>query len=206
VTRATWVLASHNEGKRRELEELLGGEVRLLGLRDVGAQEEALGRAEVHQTYLENARAKAAAVAVSDLPVLADDSGIEVAGLGWGPGVHSAHFAGEGASDGENRTRLLEALSGKDGRARQARFVAYLVLRLPGGGELAAFGSVYGWIAEEPKGSQGFGYDPVFVPWGERRTVAELGWEWKHRHSHRAWAAFALLRAARAAGILPGER
>jgi XTP/dITP diphosphohydrolase len=116
--------------------------------------------------------------------MLGEDSGLEVAALGGGPGIRSARFGAEG---GEAIERLLEALQGVEDR--RARYVCELVLLGPDGQELRGSGVLDGRISEGPRGSEGFGYDPVFVPEGEQRTVAELGNDWKSRNSHRARAA-----------------
>ena len=144
-------------------------------------------------TYYENARAKAAygrSVGPADAWMLGEDSGLEVAGLGGAPGIRSARYGAEG---GEAIERLLRELGGVEDR--RARYVCELVLLGPGG-ELRGTGELRGSIAEEPRGSEGFGYDPVFVPEGEQRTVAELGNAWKSRNSHRARAATSLRAAA----------
>src|SRR5262249_9525900 len=106
---------------------------------------------------------------------------------GGGPGVHSARFA-----TGHPVERLLEALAGMEGDARRARYVCELVALDADGRELRGTGTLEGRIVTEPRGTEGFGYDPVFVPDGEERTVAELGDGWKTRNSHRARAAAAL--------------
>jgi XTP/dITP diphosphohydrolase len=116
--------------------------------------------------------------------VIGEDSGIEVAALGDGPGVESARWAGDPVE------RLLAELEGK--ADRRARYVCELVALAPDGEEISASGTLEGGVATEPRGSEGFGYDPIFVPLGEIRTVAELGDEWKSEHSHRAQAARAL--------------
>jgi len=122
--------------------------------------------------------------------VLAEDSGLEVDALGGRPGVHSARYAPEGPPAIARLLAELEAASG-----RTARYVSELVAVAPRGGELRGSGILCGRIAREARGSEGFGYDPVFVPDGEERTVAELGNEWKAQNSHRARAAGALLEA-----------
>ena len=121
--------------------------------------------------------------------MLGEDSGIEVDGLDGGPGVTSARSAA-----GDEVGWMLRALAGAEGDARRARYVSELVAIGPDGEELRGTGTLSGRIADEAVGSQGFGFDPVFVPHGEEHTVAELGDEWKARHSHRANAARALLR------------
>lgn len=120
-------------------------------------------------------------------------------GLGGRPGIFSARYAGEHATDDANTAKLLEELDGLEPWSREARYVCALVAFSPRGEELAVEGTLEGTITEERRGSAGFGYDPVFVPEGETRTVAELGDAWKAAWSHRARAARAL------AGAL-GER
>jgi XTP/dITP diphosphohydrolase len=177
-------LASRNENKARELERLLPGwEIGLLGV-DTFPPEEG-------KTYYDNARAKALfgrAVAEPEAWVLGEDSGIEVDGLGGGPGVESARSGGE-----DPVGWLLERLSGVEGEGRRARYVCELVGVSPEREELRGTGTLEGRIAAEPHGSEGFGFDPIFIPHGLQQTVAELGNEWKAEHSHRAKAAKALL-------------
>ena len=175
--------ASRNEGKLRELRALLPEwDIELLG--DVEMPE------ETGVTFYENAAAKAR-FAQSVEPgrwTIGEDSGLEVDHLGGAPGIRSARYAGEDASDEENVVKLLEALAGTEPEDRAARYVSELVVLTPEGQELRGTGTLEGAIATEPKGSEGFGYDPVFLPAGEGRTVAELGNEWKREHSHRAAA------------------
>jgi len=118
--------------------------------------------------------------------VLGEDSGIEVQALGGRPGVHSARWAENGVA------RLLAELAGVTDRT--ARYVCELVALGPGGEEVRGRGTLEGAIALEPRGTEGFGYDPIFVPEGETRTVAELGDAWKAQNSHRSRAAFTLSR------------
>jgi XTP/dITP diphosphohydrolase len=153
---------------------------------------------ETGSTFYENARAKAAFgrdVEGGETWTIGEDSGLEVEGLGGRPGIRSARFAGPGATDEENVTKLLAALDGLTGSGRGARYVSELVCLAPTGEEYRGRATLEGRIAEERRGSEGFGYDPVFVPDGEERTVAELGDAWKARHSHRAGAAAALRQA-----------
>ena len=159
---------------------------------------------ETGATFYENAAAKAR-FAQSVEPgrwTIGEDSGLEVDWLGGVPGIRSARYAGEAASDEENVAKLLEALGGTEREDRSARYVSELVVLAPDGQELRGTGTLEGEIATEQKGSEGFGYDPVFVPTGESRTVAELGNEWKRAHSHRAAATRAL---AAGVGEAPGE-
>ena len=140
-------------------------------------------------TYADNARIKARfgrEVGPVDRWMLADDSGIEVAALGGGPGVQTARWAGD-----RHVEKMLAALGGRDDRA--ARYVCELVAIGPDGEELRGTGVLEGTIAHAPAGDEGFGFDPIFVPRGETSTVAELGDAWKAEHSHRALAARALI-------------
>jgi len=181
------VLASRNAHKAQELERVLPGW-------QIGVLEADDYPPETGQTYYDNARGKALfgrARAPGDSWVLGEDSGIEVEGLGGGPGVTSSRSAA-----GDEVGWMLRALEGIDGDGRRARYVCELVAITPEGREHRGTGTLGGRIADEPSGAQGFGFDPVFIPDGEQRTVAELGDEWKSHHSHRANAARALLREA----------
>jgi XTP/dITP diphosphohydrolase len=186
---------SGNPGKLRELRALLP-EWQISPLDLAGIGEEQGG------TFYENALGKALfgrRTAPSDAWVLGEDSGLEVDGLGGAPGIRSARYAGPGATDEDNLGKLLGELAEVSGEARRARYVCELVLLAPGGAEYRGRGTLEGRIAEEARGTGGFGYDPTFVPLGETRTVAELGDEWKRAHSHRRAAAEAL-RSALARG------
>ena len=182
------VLCSRNAHKARELEALLPGwTIEVLDRDDYPE--------EVGETYYDNARLKAEFGRAHSLGwVLAEDSGLEVDALDGRPGVQSARYAPEGAPA---IAKLLEEMEGA--AERQARYVSELVLLAADGAEFRGTGTLEGTIAAEPRGSEGFGYDPVFVPAGEERTVAELGDDWKALNSHRARAAQALLRAVSAA-------
>jgi XTP/dITP diphosphohydrolase len=178
-------LASRNENKLRELARVL--ESWDLGL--VGADRYP---PEEGSSYYENALAKAryGLRFVDNGWVLGEDSGIEVDGLGGAPGIRSARLGGD-----DPVGRLLAELRAVEGDGRRGRYVCELVALAPSGEEARGTGVLEGRIAEEPAGSEGFGYDPIFVPAGEERTVAELGNEWKAENSHRARAARDLLRA-----------
>jgi XTP/dITP diphosphohydrolase len=193
------VLASQNAHKARELGEIL------TGWRVEPLTSDAEPPEETGATFEANARLKAAfgrAQADPDSWVVGEDSGLEVVGLGGAPGVRSARFAGEHGDDAANLERLLVELDGVEGDGRKGRYVCELVALAPDGREVRARGELAGRIAAERRGSEGFGYDPVFVPEGEARTVAELGNAWKAQHSHRARAARALARAlSGAAGV-----
>jgi XTP/dITP diphosphohydrolase len=178
------VLCSGNRHKARELEQLLPGwTIEPLDRDDYPP--------ETGATYYENAAIKAAFGREHESGwVLAEDSGLEVDALGGRPGVLSARYAPEGAPA---VAKLLAELAGVD--ERRARYTSELVLLAPDGRELRGTGTLEGRIAHEPAGTGGFGYDPIFIPEGEDRTVAELGDRWKAEHSHRARAARSLLRA-----------
>jgi XTP/dITP diphosphohydrolase len=142
---------------------------------------------ETGATYEENARIKARfarGLAGADEWAIADDSGVEASALGGRPGIHSARWSGAWVET------MLGELAGRDDRS--GRYVCVLVAISPAGEEVVARGELEGSFAEEPRGSEGFGYDPIFVPAGESLTVAELGNAWKDEHSHRARAARAL--------------
>ena len=154
---------------------------------------------EPHDTYLHNALEKARAVAeVLGVPAIADDSGIEVDALDGGPGPRSARFAGEGASDADNLAKLIGLVADMEPDARTARYRCVAAIAWPDGRTMHAEGTCEGTLIRRPRGDRGFGYDPVFVPQGERRTMAELGDEEKDRISHRgrAFRALAELLAA----------
>ncbi len=144
---------------------------------------------ETGSTFRENALAKArAAAALTGSVAVADDSGIEAEALGGGPGVRSARWAA-----GDEAGRMLAALEGVPAERRRARYVCELVAVSPDGEEVRGTGVLEGAIAVERSGEGGFGFDPVFVPDGDARTVAELGDDWKRVNSHRARAARALV-------------
>jgi len=177
-------LCSENDHKRLELMRVLPG-WRIELLETDGYPP------EVGETFLENARAKAEygrRVGPADEWMLGEDSGIELAAIGGLPGVQTARWA-----DGRHVERALDAVAGLT--ERSARYVCELVAISPGGRETRGTGTLEGTIALEPAGGEGFGFDPVFIPVGEERTVAELGDAWKSEHSHRARAARALLDA-----------
>jgi XTP/dITP diphosphohydrolase len=186
------VLASHNRHKADELTRLLPGH-------EVQPYPGELPE-ETGSTFLENARLKAEhvhrALAGGDW-VLADDSGIEAVALDGAPGVRSARYAGERASDAEHLAQLLSALEGA--ADRRVSYVAELVAISPDGRELRARGELRGTLAEEPRGDGGFGYDPAFIPEGETRTVAEMAAAEKDQISHRGRAAEALRELLQAA-------
>ena len=188
------VLATTNAGKVAEfralVSELRGVEVVSLG--DLGDIPEVV---EDRQTFEENAEKKAVTIAqATGLWALADDSGLEVDALGGEPGVYSARFAGEGASDGDNMDKLLTELEGMSSSKRSARFRCALVLADPNGKAIhRANGSCEGAIAMARRGRGGFGYDPLFQPAGISKTMAELTREEKSALSHRGEAMRAMV-------------
>jgi XTP/dITP diphosphohydrolase len=190
------LLASANPGKLRELRAILQGlPVELVGLADAGAGEPP-EVAETGATFLDNALQKARAYAAwSGLAAVADDSGLEVDPLGGAPGVRSARYAGQGASDRANLDKLLAELVGVPPERRTARFRCAAVLVDPELGEWHAEGTWEGRLLEAPRGTGGFGYDPVFMPDGWDRTSAEVDQATKDAASHRG-RAFRALRPA----------
>ncbi|MFL6153815.1 MAG: RdgB/HAM1 family non-canonical purine NTP pyrophosphatase [Ornithinibacter sp.] len=198
------VLATRNEHKVHELRQILAGLVDELGLEVVGADEVdgAPDVAETEVTFLGNARLKAVALAqVSGLPAVADDSGLAVDVLGGSPGVFSARWSGSTAGPDAGRTErdranlalLLEQLGDVPDEHRAAAFVCAAVVALPDGRVEGVEGRVTGTLVRAPRGTNGFGYDPVFVPDGLELTSAELSPEEKDARSHRGQAFQALV-------------
>jgi XTP/dITP diphosphohydrolase len=181
------VVATRNRAKARELVVLLDG----LGieLRDLAAYPSVAEIDETHDSYLANAAAKAVAAAQStNLPALGEDSGLEVDALGGRPGVRSARFAGNAASDADNVAHLLARLRETEAPLRTARLRCVLVAVRPDGTGLFAEGICEGTISIAPSGSGGFGYDPVFYYPPLERTFAEIDAGTKNGISHRASA------------------
>jgi XTP/dITP diphosphohydrolase len=198
VTDRRLLVATRSVHKLRELRELLElDHTTLVSLDDLGIEGDPVEDGETFET---NAAIKARfGVRASGLPTVADDSGIEVDALGGAPGVRTRRYAGEDATDAANNAKLLAALAGLSAERRGARYVCVLALALPGvagprGGVrlVTARGTCRGRIATEPRGTQGFGYDPIFEPAGEPPGGRTLGL-WtpaeKHAISHRARAA-----------------
>ncbi|MEX1006460.1 MAG: RdgB/HAM1 family non-canonical purine NTP pyrophosphatase [Acidimicrobiia bacterium] len=182
------VLATANAGKAREIAEVLheaGLDVELAPRPDDVPEVEETGT-----TFEDNARLKAVAICdATGLAAIADDTGLEVDALGGAPGVRSARFAGENATYADNVAKLLDDLRDVPAGRRSARFSTVALARLPDGREVAAFGTVEGSITELPRGMEGFGYDPVFVPdEGDGRTFAEMPEGEKNSLSHRGRA------------------
>ena len=197
------VLATRNEHKVHELRQILADLVGDLDLEIIGAGdvEGAPDVAETEVTFLGNARLKAVALAeATGLPAVADDSGLAVDVLGGSPGVFSARWSGSTAgpdagradTDRANLALLLEQIGDVPDEHRSAAFVCAAVLAMPDGRVQGVEGRVEGSIVREPAGTNGFGYDPVFVPKGEQRTLAEHTDEEKNAISHRGNAFRAL--------------
>ncbi len=181
-------LATTNSGKIREIQQILAE----AGIEIHTSSELSFYAAppENGKTFAENAKIKAKSlhsVVPSDW-VLADDSGLEVEGLNNLPGIHSARYAGEKARDAENTAKLLKMMTLRSAANRNAKFRCVMILRGPGGQETTFEGELAGEITKGMRGTNGFGYDPVFQPTGEQRTLAEMTPADKNRISHRAMA------------------
>lgn len=192
---AVIVLATRNQGKIAEFSALLASaELAAYTIAGLDAFP-AIGEiAETGNTFEENARIKARTVmeATGHIAV-ADDSGLEVDALDGAPGVFSARYSGKGATDAANNSKLLRALEAVPADRRTARFCCVMIAQLPDGTQYCGQGSWEGSIAFEARGSQGFGYDPVFIDAVTKRHAAELSREEKNARSHRAQALAMLL-------------
>ena len=177
------IIASNNAHKIGEIKKILAEKFeKILSLRESGIEHETV---EDGTTFMENALKKAREIAeISGCAALADDSGICVDALGGAPGIFSARFAGEHGNDKANNALLLEKLADKEDRS--AHYTAAIALVYPSGKEVTAEGYMFGEIIHSERGEGGFGYDPLFVPTGESRTVAEMTSEEKNLISHRA--------------------
>lgn len=187
------LLATRNTGKLVELRRMLGGldGIEVVGLADVPEFPDA---PETGATFAENALAKARdAAAATGLAAVADDSGLAVAALHGMPGVLSARWSGRHGDDRANLDLLLAQLGDVPDDRREAAFVCAAALVVPGGAETVVHGEWAGTIVRAPRGDNGFGYDPIFVPDGEERTSAELSAQEKDAASHRSRALSALL-------------
>lgn len=181
-----WV-ATTNAGKLNEFKNLMGGKVEIHSVSELSYYS---APPETGKTFAENARIKARTLK-SLKPgewVVADDSGLEVEGLGGLPGVHSARYAGDKASDRENVAKLLKMVQIRSAAMRKAQFKCVFIAYDPQGQEHVIEGVVTGQISNSAQGASGFGYDPVFIPDGETKTFAELGMAVKNQISHRAKA------------------
>ncbi len=188
------LFATSNAGKLAEVRKMLaplGWDV--MGLKDLENPPEIVEDAE---TFLGNARKKALALReATGLAVLADDTGLSVEALGGRPGVRSARYAGENATDADNNAKLLGELATVSDEKRGAAFECWMVFIDPSGKESVASGKLSGRILKEPRGAGGFGYDPIFLPYGEEKTLSELSIEEKNLISHRKKALAGILSA-----------
>lgn len=179
------IIATHNPGKVKEFKEILepkGYDVKSLA--DIGYTEEI---EETGHTFEENAVLKAEAVAKAmNKMVIADDSGLSIDNLGGSPGVYSARYAGEQKDDQANIVKVLGELKEIEKEQRTARFRCALAVSIPGEETKTVEGHVEGYIAEEPRGEYGFGYDPIFIVKDKDKTMAELTSDEKNKISHRA--------------------
>ena len=184
------IIASNNKHKIYEIKSILGGCFEeVLSLREAEIDHETV---EDGTTFMENAIKKAREIAdISGCASLADDSGITAHALGDEPGVYSARFAGTHGDDEANNALLLKRLADKDDKG--AHYTCAIALAYPDGRLVTAEGYMYGSITEDRRGERGFGYDPIFVPTGESRTVAEMTDEEKNAISHRGKALRALV-------------
>lgn len=180
------IIATKNEGKVREFRELLTP----LGYEPVSMREAGI-EAEINEdgeTFEENAHIKAKEIRkVSGLPVIADDSGLEVEFLGGAPGIYSARYAGENATDAQRNEKLLEEMRGVDKPLRKARFVCAIYFILDDEREYCVTGTLEGFIGDRPRGDNGFGYDPIFMT-EDGISLAQMDENEKNRISHRARA------------------
>lgn len=179
------IIATHNPGKVKEFKEILeprGYDVKSLA--EIGFTEEI---EETGHTFEENAILKVEAVAKAvNKMVIADDSGLSIDNLGGRPGVYSARYAGEQKDDQANIEKVLSELKGIEKEQRTARFRCALAVSIPGEETKTVEGHVEGYIAEEPRGEYGFGYDPIFIVKDKDKTMAELTSDEKNKISHRA--------------------
>ena len=184
----TIIAASQNRHKITEIEAITGA----FGFRVIGRDDAGLPRDEIEEdgaTFEENSFKKASVIMeMSGKPTIADDSGLMVDYLDGAPGVISARFAGEDCDDARNNAKLLSLLEGLPPEERTAKFVSVITLLFPDGRKLVARGECPGHILESPRGTGGFGYDPLFLPDGASHTFAEMGPEEKNAISHRARA------------------
>ncbi len=185
------IIASNNAHKIYEIKKILSGKFDpILSLKEAGIDHETV---EDGKTFAENAYKKAKEIAeISGCAALADDSGICAHALGGEPGIYSARYSGGHGRDEDNNALLIKNLSDKEDKS--AHYTAAVSLVYPDGREVKAEGYMYGKIIEVGRGSRGFGYDPIFVPDGEVRTVAEMTDEEKNEISHRANALRELVR------------
>jgi len=194
----TFVLATANPGKIREMREIFAGSgIETATRLELGIDVEV---EETGSTFIENALLKAKAICgASGLPAIADDSGLMVDALGGAPGVYSSSYGGDGLDGAERYRYLLENMRGVEDRS--AKFVCTIACAFPDGSIVTAAGECRGAIAKAPRGAGGFGYDPVFLVHGKDRTMAELAPDEKNKVSHRGEAIRRFLYEIRERGI-----
>jgi XTP/dITP diphosphohydrolase len=187
------VIASHNEGKVRELAELFApGGIECISAKTLSLEEPE----ETGATFAENATLKAVAAAqVSGMLALSDDSGLEIAALGGAPGIHAARWGGPSKDFGLAMQRVRRELEASGTTDRRANFICTLALSAPDGPAQVFEGKVFGTLVWPPRGTKGFGYDPIFVPDGYDETFGEMEREFKNRLSHRTRAFERLMEA-----------
>jgi XTP/dITP diphosphohydrolase len=193
LTSGKLVVASHNAGKVREISELLSP----YGIEAVSAADLGLAEPdETEKTFAGNALLKARTAArAANLPALADDSGLEITALGGAPGVYSARWAGPARDFAAAMARVERELKAAGAKDRSARFICALALAWPDGEAQVFEGEARGTLVFPPRGTLGFGYDPIFLPAGEKETFGEMAPEKKYGMSHRADAFRKLMKA-----------
>lgn len=178
------ILASKNAHKAKEMQSILGDEFQLVTQTDAGCGN--IDVIEDGHTFEENAIKKAVTIMnACKMPTIADDSGLCVDALGGRPGIFTARFAGEDATDDENISKLLSELDGVEFEKRTARFVCVIALAIPGREPVSHYGECEGYILTQKRGDNGFGYDPIFFVPEYQKSMAELDGEIKNSISHR---------------------
>jgi len=197
------LVATRNRGKLREIREKFSSleDIDIVTPDDIGELPDVV---EDGATFEENSLKKARELSrLTGLPAMADDSGLEVDALSGEPGVYSARYAGEGATDDDRNSLVLEKMKGVPVGKRSARFVCVIAIVLPGGIEWTARGTCEGEISLDARGDHGFGYDPIFLLTGRGKTMAEIPLDEKNTLSHRARA---LEKAAEILRAIPRDR
>ena len=197
------VVATGNQDKLKEIREFFKASGADFEIESIKKWDENFDPEESGSTLAENALIKArAAVQICNLPVLADDTGLKVKALYGAPGVHSARYAGKGATYEQNCDKLLKTMKGYKETDRAAQFVCHMTLLLPSGNQLEVEGKIDGSITNKMTGEGGFGYDPLFFLPDKDKTLAELSLEEKNAISHRAKALEAMVKEMTNKGLL----